>query len=92
MRSSSRWFVSSLIGLALSATAWAGAPTTPESFPPDFTWGTVLSAHSVEGGHQNNNWAAWEATPGHVPGNAVSGAAANHWELFREDIRWMKEL
>ncbi len=92
MRSSSRWFVSSLVGLALTASAWAGAPTAPETFPPDFTWGTVLSAHSVEGGHQANNWAAWEAAPGHVPGNAISGPAVNHWELYREDIRWMKEL
>ena len=68
----------------------AGGPSEG-SIPPGFWWGTVLSTHSVEGGHQNN-WTAWEAVPGHIADGRISGMACNHWELFSEDQKWMKEL
>ena len=34
------------------------------AFPPGFRWGTATAAHQVEGGNVNNDWWAWEQTPG----------------------------
>ena len=36
----------------------------PRAFPPGFRWGTATAAHQVEGGNVNNDWWAWEQTPG----------------------------
>jgi beta-glucosidase len=36
----------------------------PRSFPDGFSWGTATAAHQVEGGNVNNDWWAWEHTPG----------------------------
>ena len=33
-------------------------------FPGGFVWGTATAAHQVEGGNWNNDWWAWEHTPG----------------------------
>ena len=34
------------------------------AFPPGFTWGTATAAHQIEGGNSNNDWWAFEHTPG----------------------------
>ena len=34
------------------------------SFPEGFRWGTATAAHQVEGANVNNDWWAWEHTPG----------------------------
>ncbi len=34
------------------------------SFPNGFLWGTATAAHQVEGGTWNNDWWAFEHTPG----------------------------
>src|SRR5215213_11873944 len=34
------------------------------TFPDGFVWGTATAAHQVEGGNWNNDWWAWEHTPG----------------------------
>ena len=34
------------------------------SFPDGFRWGTATAAHQIEGGNWNNDWWAWEHTPG----------------------------
>ena len=34
------------------------------AFPDGFVWGTATAAHQVEGGNWNNDWWAWEHTPG----------------------------
>lgn len=71
---------------------WGGGPTgSGEAFPEGFRWGTFLSAHAVEGNHLND-WTLWESQPGKIADGSVSGAAVNHWELFPEDIAWMKKL
>ena len=33
-------------------------------FPAGFTWGTATAAHQIEGGNANNDWWAFEHTPG----------------------------
>lgn len=47
-------------------------------FPDGFLWGVSTAAHQVEGGNQNNQWAAWEAA-GKTKSGHVSGAACDWW-------------
>jgi len=54
-------------------------------FPEGFIWGTATAAHQVEGGNWNNDWWAWEHTPG---SGCVepSGDACDQYHRYREDI------
>jgi beta-glucosidase len=61
------------------------------TFPDGFLWGTATAAHQVEGGNWNNDWWAWE----HTPGTGVkepSGDACDHWHRYPEDIALLAEL
>jgi beta-glucosidase len=61
------------------------------SFPDGFLWGTATAAHQVEGGNWNNDWWAWE----HTPGSGVkepSGDACDHWHRYPEDIALLAGL
>jgi beta-glucosidase len=61
------------------ATTEQGRP-----FPQGFTWGTATAAHQVEGGNTNNDWWAFEHTPG---SGCVepSGDACDSWDRWWED-------
>lgn len=48
-------------------------------FPAGFLWGTATAAHQVEGGNHNNQWWAWEQSPGHIHQQQTSGLACNWW-------------
>jgi beta-glucosidase len=56
-------------------------------FPAGFLWGTATAAHQVEGGNNNNNWAAWEAQPGRIMNGDRSGLACDWW-----GGRWKEDL
>ena len=61
------------------------------TFPDGFLWGTATAAHQVEGGNWNNDWWAWE----HTPGTGVkepSGDACDHWHRYPEDIALLADL
>ena len=58
-------------------------------FPKDFLWGAATSSHQVEGDNKNNDWWAWEN--GHRK-RFKSGKAANQYNLYKEDIKLIKEL
>lgn len=56
-------------------------------FPPDFKWGAATAAHQVEGNNTNNDWWAWEQTPGHISHDQKSGLAADWWgDGFERDL------
>ena len=60
-------------------------------------WGTATAAHQVEGNNTNNNWYSWEHQKdsngkSRIHNNDKSGIAANHWNLYRDDIRLMNDL
>ena len=67
-----------------AASRWA-------DFPRDFLWGSATSAHQVEGGSVNNDWWAWEHTPG---SGCVepSGDAIDHWNRFDGDFALLAAL
>jgi len=54
-------------------------PEATYHFPTGFLWGTATAAHQVEGGNTNNNWYAWENTPGRILNNDKSGKACDWW-------------
>jgi beta-glucosidase len=54
-------------------------------FPPQFLWGTATAAHQVEGGNWNNDWWAWEHTPG-SPCQEPSGDACDHYHRYPADL------
>ena len=59
-------------------------------FPTDFLWGAATSSHQVEGGNNRNDWWAWEKRV--QPKEKQSGAAADQWNSWEEDVALIKEL
>jgi beta-glucosidase len=55
------------------------------AFPKDFQWGVATSAFQLEGS-PNADWAAWDPVLRKFP--RVTG----HYDLFREDLRLLKDL
>ena len=61
------------------------------AFPDGFLWGTATAAHQVEGGNWNNDWWAWEHTPGSGCAEP-SGDACDHFWRYPQDIALLAEL
>ena len=55
------------------------------SFPEGFVWGASTSAHQIEGGNFNNDWWAWEHSPGSGCAES-SGDACNSLHCWPEDV------
>lgn len=60
-------------------------------FPPDFAWGVATSAHQVEGGCNNNQWAAWEKR-GRIKSGDAAGLACDWWRNAERDFDLAKAL
>ncbi len=56
-----------------------------------FLWGAATSSHQIEGGNVHNDWWQWEQA-GNIEGGVRSGAATDHWNRFREDLRIAQDL
>ncbi|MGO8870966.1 MAG: glycoside hydrolase family 1 protein [Acidimicrobiales bacterium] len=54
-------------------------------FPDDFLWGAAGAAHQIEGGNTNNDWWAFEHTPGSQCA-ASSGDACDSYHRWQEDL------
>jgi beta-glucosidase len=54
------------------------------AFPAGFTWGSATAAHQIEGGNTNNDWWAFEHTPGSGCAEP-SGDACDSWLRWEED-------
>ena len=67
-------------------------PQATYHFPVGFLWGTATAAHQVEGNNTNNNWYAWENTPGRIINGDRSGRACDWWGgRWRDDFDRAKE-
>ena len=61
------------------------------TFPKGFLWGSATAGHQIEG--DNVNCQHWKQEQESKDPNVVlSGKACNSWELYKEDIRLLKEL
>ena len=60
-------------------------------FPKRFLWGSATAGHQVEGNNDNSDFWAEEQVEG-SPYNEKSGAAIDHYTLYKEDIALMASL
>lgn len=75
--------------------------TLKSKFPSNFLWGVADSEYQVAGSvyydehgnqqHCNNNWTAWQNTPGKIHGGQKVKQACDRWKLYKEDIQLMKD-
>ena len=65
--------------------------TIHRTFPDGFVWGTATAAHQIEGGNWNNDWWAWEHTPG-SPCAEPSGDACDSWHRGDEDVALVADM
>ena len=56
-----------------------------------FLWGVATSSHQIEGHNDKNDWWQWEVE-GRIEGGVRSGAATDHWNRYKEDLRLAAEL
>jgi len=64
---------------------------TKRRFPQGFDWGTATAAHQIEGANVNNDWWAWEHTPG-SPCAESSGDACDSWQRGFDDVAVVADL
>ena len=67
------------------------------SFRKDFAWGVATAAQQIEGAYLEggkglNIWDVYSHEPGKIEDGATSDVACDHYHLFREDVRLMREL
>ena len=60
-------------------------------FSEGFIWGTATAGHQVEGNNTNSDFWVMEHAPG-TPFREPSGDACDHYRLFRDDLRTLREL
>ncbi len=66
-------------------------------FPKGFTWGTSTSAYQIEGGYKEDGkgesiWDRFTHNPGNILNNDTGDTACDHYHLYKEDIKLMKEI
>jgi beta-glucosidase len=61
------------------------------TFPDGFLWGSATAAHQIEGGNWNNDWWAFEHTPGSGC-TEPSGDCCDSWHRWPEDVALCAEL
>src|SRR6516162_836834 len=69
----------------------------PASFPSGFVWGTATSAYQIEGavsedGRGPSIWDVFSHTPGKIADNTNADRANDHYHLYRDDVRLIKDL
>jgi beta-glucosidase len=67
------------------------------SFPSGFLWGAATSSYQIEGspladGAGPSIWHEWAHAPGRIVDGTTGDVACDHYRLWREDIRLMREL
>lgn len=62
-------------------------------FPKNFMWGTATSGHQVDG-NCNCQWTNFENKKNWLDKECIekSGLACDHWNLYKEDIKLIKDL
>lgn len=65
-----------------------------DKFPPDFTWGTAMSAYQTEGNNTNTDWWVWEhhKREGQVYPTEPSETGCDSYNRYQEDFALCKQL
>jgi len=66
-------------------------PAHRTSLPRDFLWGVATSAHQVEGGMRNNQWAQWERL-GRIRSGDRADRAIDWWRNSETDFDLAEQL
>lgn len=66
-------------------------------FPKGFIWGTGTAAYQIEGGYKCDDkgesiWDRFSHIPGKISNNDTGDVACDHYHLFREDVKLLKDL
>ena len=66
-------------------------------FPRDFLWGSATSAYQIEGspladGAGSNIWQRFSHTPGMIVEGATGDVACDHYRLYKDDVKLMRDL
>jgi len=66
-------------------------------FPPDFVWGSAVSAYQVEGavdadGRGESIWDRFSSTPGKVANGDSGAVACDSYHRYREDVKLATDL
>lgn len=67
------------------------------TFPKEFIWGAATSAFQIEGAANSDGrgpsiWDTFCNTPGKVANGDTGDLANDHYNLFKDDIKLMKDL
>jgi beta-glucosidase len=71
--------------------------TARTDFPDDFAWGTATASYQIEGaafedGRTASIWDTFARVPGAIADGNVGDVADDHYHLFRDDVRLMRQL
>jgi beta-glucosidase len=66
-------------------------------FPKDFLWGVATSSYQIEGAYKEDErgesiWDRFSHTPGKTLNGETGDMACDHYHLWRDDIKLMKQL
>jgi beta-glucosidase len=66
-------------------------------FPDDFQWGAATSSYQIEGafdedGKGLSTWDVFSRRPGKIANNDNGDISCDHYHLYKEDVKIMKEL
>ncbi len=66
-------------------------------FPPNFLWGTATSSYQIEGaaysdGKGKSIWDTFSHIPGKIKNNENGDKAADHYNLYKKDIKMMADI
>lgn len=67
------------------------------AFPGDFLWGVATASYQIEGsarrdGKGESIWDRFSRTPGAIRTGEVGDVACDHYRLYKQDVRMMKEM
>ena len=67
------------------------------SFDKDFKWGAATAAYQIEGAYKTDNkglsiWDTFCEKKGNIENGDTGKVACDHYNLFKEDIKLMKEI
>jgi beta-glucosidase len=67
------------------------------AFPADFIWGTATASYQIEGGYNEDGkgesiWDRFSHTPANIKDGSNGDIACDHYHLYPEDVRIMKEM